>query len=137
MHRVAPLHTFGVGYLLFAVRCNLKTAPNKGGGPSLLRSAHRECPDTPNDQYIPHCWYDVLYEMLCWFYTRCNRTHTFQKVQLLLHQSTEYLLKSLGDNQDIFVKCETRLCVLFGQQWLLSWSSLMDAVPSLFLIVES
>ncbi len=31
-----------------------------------------------------------------------NGTHTFQKVQLLSHQSTEYLPKSLGDNQDIF-----------------------------------
>ncbi len=43
-----------------------------------------------------------FYEMLCWFYTRCNGTRTFQKVQLLSHQSTEYLPKSLGDNQDIF-----------------------------------
>ncbi len=38
---------------------------------------------------------------LCWFYARCNGIHTFQKVQLLSHQSTEYLPKSLGDNQDI------------------------------------
>ncbi len=59
---------------------------------------------------------------------RCNRTHTFQKVQLLSHQSTKYLPKSLGDNQDIFGKCETSLCVLFGQQWLLPWNSSMDAV---------
>ncbi len=35
--------------------------------------------------------------MLCWFYARCNGTHTFQKV-------------------------------IFGQQWLLSWNSPMDAV---------
>ncbi len=55
--------------------------------------------------YHHHVWLLVwcsFYEMLCWFYTRCNGTHTFQKVQLLFHQSTEYLPKSLGDNQDIF-----------------------------------
>uniref|UniRef100_A0A672LZE6 TNF superfamily member 13 n=1 Tax=Sinocyclocheilus grahami TaxID=75366 RepID=A0A672LZE6_SINGR len=40
--------------------------------------------------------------MLCWFYARCNGTHTFQKVQLLSHESTECLPKSLGNNQDIF-----------------------------------
>ncbi len=43
-----------------------------------------------------------FYEMLCWFYARCNGTCTFQKVQLLSHQFTEYLPKSLGDNQDFF-----------------------------------
>ncbi len=55
--------------------------------------------------YHHHVWLLVwrsFYEMLCWFYARCNRTHTFQKVQLLSHQSTEYLPKSLGDNQYIF-----------------------------------
>ncbi len=55
-------------------------------------------------------------------------THTFQKVKLLSHQSPEYLPKCLGDNQDIFGKCETSLCVVFGQQWLLPWKSLMDTV---------
>ncbi len=40
--------------------------------------------------------------MLCWFYARCYGTPTFQKVKLLSHQSTEYLLKSLGNNQDMF-----------------------------------
>ncbi len=84
--------------------------------------------------YHHHVWLLVwcsFYEMLCWFYARCNGTHTFQKVQLLLNQSTEYLPKSLGDNhinRDIFGKCETSLCVLFGQQWLLPWNSPMDAV---------
>ncbi len=51
--------------------------------------------------------------MLCWFYARCNRTHTFQKVQLLSHQSTEYLPKSLGDNQDIFLANVRRAFVFF------------------------
>ncbi len=66
--------------------------------------------------------------MLCWFYARCNGTHTFQKVQLLSHQSTEYLPKILEIIKIFFGKCETSLCVLFGQQWLLPWNSPIDAV---------
>ncbi len=71
-----------------------------------------------------HVWLLVwcsFYEMLCWFYARHN--------QLLSHQSTEYLPKSLGDNQDnFFDKCETSFLDLFGQQWLLPWISPMNAV---------
>ncbi len=45
----------------------------------------------------------LLLNVVCWFYVRCNGTHTFQKVQLLSHQFTEYLPKSLyRNNQDIF-----------------------------------
>ncbi len=51
--------------------------------------------------------------MLCWFYTRCNGKHTFQKVQLLSHQSTEYLPKSLGNNQDNFMANVRRAFVYF------------------------
>ncbi len=91
--------------------------------------------------YHHHVWLLVwcsFYEMLCCFDAKCNGTHTFQKVKLLSHQSTEYLPKSLGDNQDIFGKCETSLCVLFGQQWLLPWTlPWMPFLPSFFLIVES
>ncbi len=46
--------------------------------------------------YHHHVWLLVwcsFYEILCWFYARCNGTHTFQKVWLLSHQSTEYLPK--------------------------------------------
>ncbi len=66
----------------------------------------------------------------CVGFTPDNATHTFQKVKLLSHQSTEYLPKSLGDNQDIFyfAKCEMSLYVLFAQQWLLPWNSPMNAV---------
>ncbi len=55
--------------------------------------------------YHHHVWLLVwcsFYEMLCWFYARCNGTRTFQKVKLLSCQSIEYLPKSLGDNQDNF-----------------------------------
>ncbi len=48
------------------------------------------------------CWYDFLFMKYCvGFNPRCNGTRTFQKAQLLPHQSTEYLAKSLGDNRDI------------------------------------
>ncbi len=36
--------------------------------------------------------------------------------------------KVLGIIKIFFCKCETSLCVLFGQQWLLLWNSTMDAV---------
>ncbi len=36
--------------------------------------------------------------------------------------------KVLGIIKIFFGKCETSLCVLFGQQWLLPWNSPMDAV---------
>ncbi len=88
-----------------------------------------------SSHYQHHVWLLVwctFYEMLCWFYARCNRTHTFQRNIHLSLQSTDYLPKSLGDNQDIFWYFLTNLrrafCVLFGQQWLLTWNSPMDAV---------
>ncbi len=94
--------------------------------------------------YHHHVWLLVwcsFYEMLCWFYARCNGTHTFQKVQLLLNQSTEYLPKSLGVNhinRDIFGKCETSLCVLLvSSDFCLGTLPWMPFLPSLFLIVES
>ncbi len=64
-----------------------------------------------------------FYEMLCWFYVSCNGTRTFQKVQLLSHQSTEHLPKSLGDNQDIIWQMWDEPLCSFGQQWLLPWNS--------------
>ncbi len=36
--------------------------------------------------------------------------------------------KVLGMIKIFFGKCETSLCVLFGQQWLLPWNSPMDTV---------
>ena len=74
--------------------------------------------------------------MLCYFYARCNGPHTFQKVQLLSHQSTEYCSKSLGE---MFVgKCEMSLCVVFCQQWFWPWTlPWMPLLPSVCLMVES
>ncbi len=96
--------------------------------------------------YHHHVWLLVwcsFYEMLCWLYARCNGTCTLQKVQLLSQQSTEYLPKSLGDNQDIFWQMWDEplfffwfFLVIFSGFCLgtLPW---MQFLPSLFLIVES
>ncbi len=77
--------------------------------------------------------------MLCWFYARCNGTHTFQKVQLLSHQSTECLPKIIGDNQDIFLANVRRAFVFFlvSSGFCLETLPWMPFLPSLFLIVES
>ncbi len=90
------------------------------------------CKAAPDHHTTPHhVWLLVwcsFYEILCWFYARYNGTHTFQKLQLLSLQSTEYLPKVLGIIKMFFGKCVTSLCVLFGQQWLLPWNSPMDDV---------
>ncbi len=75
------------------------------------------------------CWYDVLFMKCCVGFTSDVTGHTFQKVQLLSHQSTEYLPKSLWDNQDIF-----------WQMWdepLCSFWSVVAFALELFLILES
>ncbi len=77
--------------------------------------------------------------MLCCFDAKCNGTHTFQKVKLLSHQSTEYLPKSLGDNQDIFWQMwDEPLCsFLVSNGFCLGTLPWMPFLPSFFLIVES
>ncbi len=88
-----------------------------------------EASKQPQTITLPPRWLLVwcsFYEMLCWFYAKCNGTHTFQK--LLSHQSI--CPKVLGIIKIFFCfgKCETSLCALFGQQWLLPWNSTMDVV---------
>ncbi len=80
-----------------------------------------------------------FYEIPCWFCARCRGTHIFQKVQLLSHQTTEYLPKSLGDNQDIFLAKLRRAFVFFlvSNGFCLGTLQWMQFLPSLFLIVES
>ncbi len=83
------------------------------------------------------CWYDVLFMKCCVGFTPDITEHTPSNVQLLSHQSTEYLPKSLGDNQDIYLANVRRSFVFFlvsngfcQWQWMLF-------LPSVFLIVES
>ncbi len=51
-----------------------------------------------------------------------------KKFNLRLISPQNICPKFLGIIKIFFGKCEMRLCVLFGQQWLLPWNSLMDAV---------
>ncbi len=88
-----------------------------------------------------HVWLLVwctFYEMLCWFYARCNGTH-LPKSSTFVHQSTEYLPKSLGDNQDIFLANVRWAFVFFlvSNGFCLGTLPWMPFLPSLFLIVES
>ncbi len=69
------------------------------------------------------CWYDVLFMKCCVGFTPDVTGHAPSKRSTFVTSATEYLPKSLGDNQDIFL-----LYVLFGQQCLLPWNSHMDAV---------
>ncbi len=92
----------------FLIDCRIQGSINYGKSYSSW-----SCKAAP-DHHTTTTMFDCsFYEIQCWFYTRCNGTHTFQKVKPLSHQSTEYLHKSLGDNQDISGKCETSLYVLF------------------------
>ncbi len=92
--------------------------------------------------YHHHVWLLALcsfYEMLCWFYARYSGTHTFQNIQLLSHQTTEYLPKSFRDNQDIFLANVRRALLFFlvSSGFCLGTLPWMLFLPSLFLIVES
>ncbi len=119
---------------------------------------HQLCkvPQTLKLQSIPkpshyhhHVWLLVwcsFYEILCWFYARCNGTHTFQKVKCLSHQSTEYLPKSLGNNQYICGKCETNPCVLgtlpvffslIVESWTLTFIEVSETCSSLDVVLCS
>ncbi len=71
----------------------------------------------------PPCltWYDVLF-MKCfvWFYYRYNGTHTPSKSSTFVTSVHKiFSQKSWKKIKLFFGKCETSLCVLFGQQWLL------------------
>ncbi len=73
-------------------------------------------------------WYDVLFMKSFVGFTADVTGHEPSKKFNFCLISPQNICPSLGDNQDIFGKCETSLCVLFGQQWLLPWNSPMDAI---------
>lgn len=83
------------------------------------------------------CWCALVFILDCmmlflWnaviFYTRCNRTQTFQNVHLSV-VSTQYFPKGLGDHQNGFWQTS-----LFGLQWFSPWNSPVDA-QSLFIVI--
>ncbi len=81
--------------------------------------------------YHHHVWLLVwcsFYEILCWFYPRCNGHTPSKKFNFCLISPQNICPKVLGIIKIFFGKCEASLCVLFGQQWLLSWNSPVDAI---------
>ncbi len=120
----------------FLIECRIHGFINYGKSSRSWRC--KAAPDHHTFTTTFDCWYDVLLWMLCWFYSRCNGTHAFQKLQLLSHQSTEYLPKSLGDNQDIVWQMwDEPLCYLWSAvAFALEFSHGCRFSPSLFLIVE-
>ncbi len=92
-------------------------------------------------RYHHHVWLLVWfssYEMLCMYTPDVTRDAPPKKLHFCLISPQNICPKVLGIIKIFFGKCETNLCVLFGQRWLLSWNSPMDVVlASLFLIVES
>ncbi len=75
------------------------------------------------------CWYGVLFMKSCVGFMPDVTGHTPSKKFNFCRISPQNICpKVLGIIKILFGKCETRLCVLFGQQWLLPWNSPMDAV---------
>ncbi len=74
-------------------------------------------------------WYGVLFMKCCADFTSDVTGHTPSK---MLNFCKLFPLnicpKFLGIINIFFGKCETSLCIIFGQQWLLPWNSPMDAV---------
>ncbi len=107
--------------------------------PSILASHPcLEAAKQPQTITLPPLCLTVFYEIMYWFYARCNGTHTFQKVQLLSHQSLAYLPKSLGIIK-IFLENVRQAFVYFlvSSAFCLGTLPLKPFLPSLFLIVES
>ncbi len=89
--------------------------------------------------YHHHVWLLVwcsFYEMLCWFYARCNGTHTFQKIYCCLISPQNICPKVLG----IIKMANVRRAFVFflvSSGFCLGTLPWMPFLPSLFLIVES
>ncbi len=98
-----------------------------------------EAPDHHTSITMFDCWYDVLFMKCCAGFMPDAMGHApSKKFNFCLISPQNICPQVLGIIKIFFVKCETSLCVLFGQQWLylrtLPW---MLFLPSLFLIVES
>ncbi len=75
------------------------------------------------------CRYDDLFMKCCVGFPSDVTGHTPSKKLNSCRISPQNICpKVLGIIKLFFGKCETSLCVLFGQQWLLPWNSPMDAV---------
>ncbi len=85
---------------------------------------------SPRPSHYHHdCRYDDLFMKCCVGFPSDVTGHTPSKKLNSCRISPQNICpKVLGIIKLFFGKCETSLCVLFGQQWLLPWNSPMDAV---------
>ncbi len=75
------------------------------------------------------CWYDVLFIKSYVGFMPDVIEHTpSKKFNFCLISPQNICPKVLGITKILFGKCEMSLCVLFGQQSLLPWTTSMDAV---------
>ncbi len=99
--------------------------------PSIMASLKlQSSPDHQTTTTMFDCWNDVLFMKCCVDVLTPDVTgHTpSKKFNFCLIGPQNICLKVLGIIKIFFGKCEMSLCVLFGQQWHLSWNSPMDAV---------
>ncbi len=102
----------------FLIECRIHASINFGKSSRFW--SYKAAPDHHTITTMFDCWYDVLFMKCCvGFAPDVTDTHLI---------SYRNLPKRFWDNQDILGKYETGLCVLIGQQCLLPWNSLMDAV---------
>ncbi len=119
----------------FLIECRIHGSINYGK--SSRSWSCKAAPDHHTTTTMFDCWYDVLFMQCCVGFTPDSKP--FKKLNFCHISPQNICPKFLGIIKIFFGKCETSLCVLFGQQWLLPWNSPMDAVfaHGLFLIAES
>ncbi len=80
--------------------------------------------------YHHHVWllYDVLFMKCVGFMPDVTGHKPSKNVNFCSISPQNICPKFLGKIKIFLDKCETSLCIIFGQQWLLSWNSPMDAV---------
>ncbi len=88
----------------------------------------KAAPDHHSTTTMLTVWYDVIFMKCCVGFTPDVTGHTpSKKFNFCLISPQNICPKVLGNIKIFFGKCETSLCVLFGQQWFLPWNSPMDA----------
>ncbi len=111
----------------FLIKCRIHGSINYGK--SSRSWSCKAAPDHHTTTTMFDCWYDVLFMKCCVGFTPDVMGHAPSKKFNFCSISPQNICpKVLGIIKVFLGKCETNLCVLFGQQWLLPWNSPMDAV---------
>ncbi len=110
------------------IECRIHGSINYGKS-----SRSSSCKAAPDHRTTTTCWYDVHFMKSCAGYMPDITGHTPSKKFNFCLSPQNICPKVLGIIKMFFGKCETSLCVLFGQQWLLPWNSPMDGIFAQFL----